>query len=255
MIIGFPNNPRKNVASEVEWIGRSGFDYAELFLEEGKAAPERIDVDKVKKVLDKYGMTAPIGHTGWYLPIGSEMKTLRQMALAEAVRCFKILEQFNTKLVTIHSNWPDEPFSPELGISFQVETLKKLVKEAEKYNLSIMYEPERSPYDNIKNISTVLNSVHGLLLNLDIGHANLYGKRPHDLIKALHEKIVHVHLHDNNGDMDLHLPMGQGSIDWEKTISMLKKYYDGTITLEIFSEDKNQVLKSKERLRRLWNRL
>ena len=67
--------------------------------------------------------------------------------------------------------------------------------------------------------------------------------------------IKHVHLHDNNGDKDLHLPMGCGSIEWKKTLKTLKKYYNGTITLEVFSKDKDYVLLTKEKLRKLWNKL
>jgi len=92
-------------------------------------------------------------------------------------------------------------------------------------------------------------------LHLDIGHANLFGRKPEDFIKKFRNKIKHVHLHDNNGNEDLHLPMGCGSIDWEKTLKTLKKCYNGTITLEVFSKDKEYVLLTKEKLRKLWNRL
>ncbi len=48
---------------------------------------------------------------------------------------------------------------------------------------------------------------------LDVGHANT-----HSLVKALVErykhKIIHVHLHDNMGQEDQHLVMGQGTVDW-----------------------------------------
>jgi len=53
MKIGFPNNPRKDIVKEIEWIGKNKFDFIDLFLEEDKAIPEKIDVEKVKKVLKK----------------------------------------------------------------------------------------------------------------------------------------------------------------------------------------------------------
>jgi sugar phosphate isomerase/epimerase len=48
--------------------------------------------------------------------------------------------------------------------------------------------------------------------------------------------------------------MGVGNIDWENLINVLKKYYDGTITLEIFSRDRDYVLLSKEKLKKLWKK-
>jgi len=47
--------------------------------------------------------------------------------------------------------------------------------------------------------------------------------------------------------------MGAGSIDWRRTIKVLKRYYNGTITLEVFSRDRDYALISREKLIRLWN--
>jgi sugar phosphate isomerase/epimerase len=254
MKIGFPNNPRKDLLEEIEWIGKNKFDFVDLFLEEDKAVPEKIDVEKTKRVLKKYKLGV-VGHTAWYLPIGSPIKSLREASIKEAIRYFEVFSKLGVKYVTIHANWPGGMFSEKEGIKFQVETLRKFVKEAERFDLKIMYEPIDTYADNIKNVSEILKKVPNLFLHLDIGHANLFGRKPEDFIKKFHKKIKHVHLHDNNRDKDLHLPMGCGSIEWEKTLKILKKYYDGTITLEVFSKDKDYILLTKEKLRKLWNKL
>ncbi|MGB9674976.1 MAG: sugar phosphate isomerase/epimerase family protein [Candidatus Nanoarchaeia archaeon] len=253
MKIGFPNNPRKNILEEVEWIGKNGFDFVDLFLEEDKAVPEKINVQKLKQLLQKYKLDV-VGHTAWYLPIGSPIKSLREAAVFEAKRYFEVFSKLNVKYVTIHAYWSPGMFSTKEGIKFQVETLKRLVKEAKKYNLTLLYEPTDTWQDNIKNVSEILRKVPNLYLHFDIGHANLFGRKPEQFIKKFHSKIKHVHLHDNNDERDLHLPMGAGNINWENLIKILKKYYDGTITLEIFSKDKDYVLLSKDKLRKLWSR-
>jgi len=253
MKVGFPNNPRKNILEEIEWIGKNRFDFVDLFLEEDQAVPENIEVEKVKKLLQKYELEA-VGHVAWYLPIGSPIRSLREAAVEEAARYFEVFNRLGVKLVTIHANWPSRMFSAREGIKFQVETLRELVGEAEKHNLKLMYEPIDTPEDNVKNISMILNQVSGLFLQIDVGHANLFGRRPEQFIKRFHGKIKHVHLHDNDRSRDLHLPLGCGDIDWARTLKVLKKYYDGTITLEIFSRDKDYVLLSKEKLRKLWDK-
>ena len=53
MKIGFPNNPRKDLLKEIEWIGKNEFDFVDLFLEEDKAIPEKINIEKVKKTSKK----------------------------------------------------------------------------------------------------------------------------------------------------------------------------------------------------------
>ncbi|VVB61241.1 Xylose isomerase-like TIM barrel [uncultured archaeon] len=254
MKIGFPNHPRKDILEEIEWIGKNGFDFIDFFLEEDKAVPEKIDIEKAKTLLKKYGL-ATVGHTAWYLPIGSPIKSIRNAAVAEAAKYFAVFGRLGVKFVTIHSNWLSGMFSSEEGVKFQVESLRKLVEEAKKYNIGVMYEPVDTPSDNVENVSAILDKVPGLFLHLDIGHANLFGKRPEDFIRKFHKRLKHVHLHDNDTYQDLHLPLGCGSTDWEKTIAVLKKYYNGTITLEVFSRDKDYVLLSKEKLRKLWNKI
>ncbi len=253
MKIGFPNHPRKNIIEEIEWIDKNGFDFVDLFLEEDQAVPEKIDTEKLKQLLKNYNLDI-VGHTAWYLPIGSPIKSLREAAIKEAIRYFEVFNKLGVEFVTIHAHWPGIVFSPREGVDFQIESLSKLVKEAEKYDLKLMYEPTDTFNDNIENISVVLQEVPELFFHLDIGHANLFGRKPEEFIEKFYQKLKHVHLHDNFGNADLHLPIGCGAIDWEGALNVLKKYYDGTITLEIFSRDKDYVLESREKLKKLWER-
>jgi len=251
MKIGFPTHPRKNILDEIEWIGKNGFDFVELFLEEDMAVPRKINVDRTRELLQKYRLGA-VGHTAYYLPIGSPIKFLREAAVSEAVRYFEIFKKLEVKNVTIHANWPPGMFSPEEGIKWQIESLNKLIEKAGEHNINLMYEPIDTPRDNVGNVASILSNIPDLHLTLDLGHANLFGRSIEEFIEKFHKKVRHVHLHDNDGNKDLHLPMGVGNIDWGKVLKILKKHYDGTITLEVFSKDKDYVLLSKEKLRRLW---
>ncbi len=251
MKIGFPNHPRKNILEEIEWVGRNGFDFIDLYLEEDRAVPEKVDIDAVRELLKNYKLDV-VGHTAWYLPIGSPSKSFRDLAVSEIIKCFEVFSKLNVQYVTVHSNWPFMLYSIKEGIKFQVETLKKLVREAKSYNIEILYEPIDTQKDNIKNISEILKRVPELYMHIDIGHANLYGRKPEEFIRKFHKKLKHIHLNDNDGNRDLHLPMGTGNVDWENLIKVLKKHYNGTITLEIFSQDRDYVLLSKEKLKKLW---
>ena len=251
MKIGFPNNPRKDILEEVEWIGKNGFDFVDLFLEEDKAVPEKIDIQNLKKLLQKYKLDV-VGHTACYLPIGSPVRSFRETAVSEAERYFEVFSKLNVKFVTIHTNWPPGLFSTKEGVEFQIETLKKMVNVAKKYNLELMLEPIDTWQDDIKSVSEILKKVPGLYLHIDIGHVNLFGRKPEQFIKKFHKKLKHIHLHDNDGNKDLHIPIGTGKIDWENLIKILKKYYNGTITLEIFSKDRDYVLLSRDKLKKLW---
>jgi sugar phosphate isomerase/epimerase len=67
------------------------------------------------------------------------------------------------------------------------------------------------------------------------------------------ERIKHIHLHDNRGGSshndDLHLPVGDGVIDFENIFKMLKSInYKGTITLELQPDEIKKCLEYVKRL-------
>jgi len=60
-------------------------------------------------------------------------------------------------------------------------------------------------------------------LTFDIGHANTIGEIK-DFTKLLDKFIVNVHLHDNDGRVDEHLPIGKGSIDFVRLFKTMKDW-------------------------------
>ena len=177
MKVGFPNNPKRDLLEEIEWIGKNKFDFVDLFLEEDQAVPERIDVNKVRNLLEEYELEV-VGHTACYLPIGSPIESLRRSAVKETTRYFRVFNELRVRLVTIHANWPTAIFSAKEGMTFQVKALRELVEEAKEYNLKLMYEPIDTQKDSVENVSAVLTQVSELLFHLDIGHASLFGRKP-----------------------------------------------------------------------------
>jgi sugar phosphate isomerase/epimerase len=63
----------------------------------------------------------------------------------------------------------------------------------------------------------------GCKLTFDIGHANTIGSIE-DFTKLLDKFIVNVHVHDNDGKTDEHLPVGKGSIDFVGVFKRMKTW-------------------------------
>ena len=253
MKIGFPSNPRMNIIDEIKWIAENGFDFVDLFLEEDSAVPDRINSKEIRALIDNYGIGV-VGHTAWYMPIGSPSPAVRKAAVKEIERYLEVFSETGVKFVTVHAHWQSgNLFNPKEAAYFQIESLISLVASARETGLNIMFEPVTSRRDTIENVAFILDSVPGLYLHLDIGHASLYSRKPEEFINQFGSRLRHVHLHDNDLDTDLHLPLGTGKVDWKGAVRELKRFYDGTITLEIFSEDRRYALISREKLNEFWN--
>jgi len=64
-----------------------------------------------------------------------------------------------------------------------------------------------------------LNDDIGMVL--DVAHANI-NKQIQDFTEQFSEKIVHMHLSDNDGTSDQHLGIGYGKIDWKHVANTVK---------------------------------
>ncbi|MDG7016180.1 MAG: sugar phosphate isomerase/epimerase [Nitrososphaerota archaeon] len=93
---------------------------------------------------------------------------------------------------------------------------------------------------NLITISETLKIIEGagrdnIGVCVDAGHVNVGGVvRPEDAIREAGELLWALHLHDNNGEGDSHLPPGEGSMDWPRVVRALEDVsYRGTYNVEL----------------------
>jgi sugar phosphate isomerase/epimerase len=251
MQLGYATNPRRNPVDEIEWAGDHGFDFVDLMLEPDAAAAENVSADAIRLALTRKRLGV-VGHTAWYLPIGSPMRQLRDAAVTAIEAYLEVFRGAGARLTTVHAHWPPSMFTADEGIAWQVETLRRAVAAGTRIGVGILYEPVGAESDTPENTLRVLDAVPGLGLHVDIGHCNLWGRQPVDLIRRFAGHIRHVHLHDNDGRGDLHLPPGTGKIEWPPVLAALRAAgYDGTVTLEVFSRDRDYLLLAKRKIEAL----
>ena len=112
--------------------------------------------------------------------------------------------------------------------------------------------PRVGPFVEPEDFEPVFTSFPGMKLVLDTGHANIGdkgGRRLLDFIHRFGPRIGHLHVSDNNGRLDEHLPVGHGNIGFKAMARALKRIgYDDTLTLEIFSPDRADLVTSRRKL-------
>ena len=74
----------------------------------------------------------------------------------------------------------------------------------------------------------------GCKLTFDVGHANTFGK-PEEFAEQLREHILNIHLHDNDGFEDSHLPLGKGKINFHEVIRRIGSHLNLPLVLECHS--------------------
>jgi sugar phosphate isomerase/epimerase len=75
----------------------------------------------------------------------------------------------------------------------------------------------------------------------DIGHAH-FGDGVRTSFNTMKERIRSTHLHDNHGERDEHLWIGEGTIDWEEAMSLLRTApHTPAMLLEITGESQKEI--------------
>ncbi len=255
MRIGMMNNPAHDPLREIQWAAENGFDFIDLTLEHPKTGADTVESAAIRAALDETGLGV-VGHTAWYLPFASPVPRLREAATAEIESAFPHFVAAGAMLVNVH---PD-PGRRTVGIGMEqirdwnIAAFSRLAASAQAHGLRLMVENIPEHFATVVDLRAMLDAHPTIGFHLDIAHAQVRGNRTHEFLTAFAERLVHVHLSDNSGRSDDHLPLGAGRLDWKRLVRALKRTgYDGTITLEVFSDDRDYLLASQHKLRAAWD--
>ena len=170
---------------------------------------------------------------------------LRVHYLPRIFEILGIMPLLNMSLLTLHL-WVDHRFVKAPVIDVKIALLEQIIDKARKSNIKICLE---NLSEDCNELDKVFKALSQLYLTLDIGHAQLLRPKTtaFDLITAYPHRIRHLHLHDNIGgnsvDDDLHLPVGEGNVDFQGILTTLKQAgYKGTATLELKPEEIKRCL-------------
>lgn len=256
MQIGAMNHPGRPLEAELLWMAELKLDFVDLTIEPPCTPSWEIDAAAVRALLQQYGFGA-VGHTAYYLPIGSSFESLRNAAIDELKRCVDLFAEIGATWMNVH---PDAhaPFYEEGAIVRRnIASLGAITEHARGSGVRVMVENVPGKFNSAEQLAAVLDPLPELGLHLDIGHCNLGVEKntTEEVLARFGQRLAHVHLHDNRGGHgDLHLALGMGSMDIPRYVRALKSSgYDGTITLEVFSPDPHYLAHSRDRLRSWWD--
>ena len=142
-----------------------------------------------------------------------------------------------------------------------------LQTEAKKRRLAIENVPFTSPED-INMFFAFLEhakiSARHVGLCLDLGHANLHDATRNNYVRYLHEihpsvPVIHVHVHENYGDQDSHLPVFTGpAADDQTGVRIFAKWlknrgFQGSIILEQWPDPPDLLDRGRDRLKEMFD--
>ena len=143
-------------------------------------------------------------------------------------KTFAYAKKIKAGFVVVHTNegWSGER---EQVQNLVIRRLRNVLELGEQYGVQVLIEnvglrPKQSLLFDLPEFMALLELFPEAGVLLDTGHANVNGWDIPAVVKTLGKRLVACHLHDNSGLGDEHLPIGQGSIDWEAYFKAIKKH-------------------------------
>jgi sugar phosphate isomerase/epimerase len=248
----------------------------ELWVDKNHFWPENISKREKSEVLSKLDSfrvklvsTCPIPFTSkdwatfeFEYNLASQTESLRHKAVEWYKLNIDLAADLGASVVLVVPGKIDEPNFMKSSHSYRqywsslVRSLKECARYAEEYGVTLGVE--NTVVSNFINLPGEMRSVidevnsENVKAFLDIANANVY-LPPEMYIDELRERLCNcVHLTDNDGTYPYHLPIGMGTINYEKIVQKLKTVgWNGYLVPEIFY-DKDILVHLKDTKERLY---
>lgn len=146
--------------------------------------------------------------------------------------------------------------SRELQWNYNIDALKQINDYADTKGVIVALEnvgyPRQVMDKTIEDLIKMREAVgESLQFTLDFGHSRLTDSTE-KAIQLMGENIRHIHITDNLGLKDDHLPVGDGNLDYTPYLDFLREF-PHLMTLELveFGTDPGPVLKSRDNFLRM----
>jgi|WetSurMetagenome_2_1015567.scaffolds.fasta_scaffold24786_3 sugar phosphate isomerase/epimerase len=136
-----------------------------------------------------------------------------------------------TDRVTIHPGYisPIGKMMPQKVWNLQKEALCQIGRCATEYGVLACLENMISAKEFLcrfpEELIGMTEDIEGIGMTFDFGHANTVGK-VNEFLRYV-DKADHIHIHDNHGLSDEHLPLGEGTIPWDVAGRAIASKYGG----------------------------
>ncbi|HXY24844.1 MAG TPA: sugar phosphate isomerase/epimerase family protein [Candidatus Acidoferrum sp.] len=157
-----------------------------------------------------------------------EVERVRRIeAMDELKRVIDVADDLRYSRLILHMGGSRETADPRKRDA-AFSSLEHLILHAHHTGVTICVENTLSEMGDPAYLRAFVDEtrLNGLRFNFDIGHAHLSefpeAERIEKSFAPLRDLFSSVHLHDNHGEKDEHLPPFDGTIDWPSAIKILQ---------------------------------
>ena len=200
-------------------------------------------VERLQELRASYSLNfsihAPYADTN----LSADDDLIREWILKRIRASIRFASELDARCVVVHPGWTTATnmFMKGRAWELNIRSLHWLLRYAEEYGVSLQIEnvPEPTPYllISVSDFDLFYEEMELKMdMVLDVAHANLQDE-VYEFMDRYGGRIKHMHVSDNHGAMDQHLPVGDGSIDWGRVVRATKGIgFSGWLVVESYSD-------------------
>ncbi|WP_461866503.1 sugar phosphate isomerase/epimerase family protein [Thermococcus sp.] len=204
-----------------------GIDFVEI-VSENYHMLDRYNYHSHMETLEENGLKSVIHAPFSDINIASLNERIRRASLDILFEAFEIARLMGALLVVIHPGHlsPAGMRFPKAYEKIHRRSLKEIDRYSRKLGIRVALEnmPAFPTLDG-RTCERIRELIDGteLYVTFDVGHLNTVTQNFDEFIELLGDRIIHVHLHDNNGKNDSHLSLGKGNVPWNDVFKLLPR--------------------------------
>ena len=177
---------------------------------------------ELKELVAGHGFRPTVHASYLELNLASLNPHLREAAVRQTLRCLELAAYLEAEFLVVHAGNLNRNYSATLlpeARSCLHESLATLAAEAEASGVAVVVENgwngENHPLiTNGADHAAVVEKVGSTSVQalFDVGHAHTFGVDLAEHLQRLRPLLAGIHLHDNGGGRDEHLPLGNGTV-------------------------------------------
>jgi sugar phosphate isomerase/epimerase len=199
------------------------------------------DVESLAGVLQDKGIEITLHGPFMDLSPGGADRKIKEVTLDRFLKTIELARFFKPKTIVFHPGYERWKFDDnvDLWLKSSLMTWRPLVNEAAEMGLAFAIENvfEETPAPLAMLLKEIDSPHFGFCF--DTGHHRVFSKVPFPVwIETLGKYLKEVHLHDNHGERDEHLPVGEGDFDFDGFFHLLRQSgLDPLLTIEPHEEE------------------
>jgi sugar phosphate isomerase/epimerase len=232
----FLNMPWNLISKYIDLVVENGMNLEIGF---GADELERVSAKTVSAVVGRMrekGCRITVHGPFWDLSSGSIDHRIREVTQSRYGSLLDLVEQIRPERIVCHTGFDPRHHRGHCRawIDNSLSIWEPFVQRAETLRIPVVLENvwEEDPVLHLELFEEIKSPWLGFCL--DTGHQHSFSKTALDKwLDAMWPHLLEVHIHDNDGASDSHLPVGYGTIDFDYLFNFLgKKGISPVLTLE-----------------------